>query len=130
MKIPAKPEDHQKGRSMRISLLLCVCMLACFVPANAAIILNGSFEAPVVGAGSFTSYPVPPGTGITDWIVVAGPSTVKPEVSIVNGSYTKECCTFAPDPSDPVQWLDLTGFSSNQFEGVEQTVPTIPLATY
>src|ERR1017187_8718102 len=106
MKIPAKPEGHQKGCTMRISLLLCICMLACFVPANANLLLNPSFEMPVVGAGSFTSFPVPPGTGIPSWTVVAGGATVNPEVSIVNGTYTKECCLFAPDPSDGVQWLD------------------------
>src|ERR1039457_7213493 len=100
MKIPAKPEGHQKGCTMRISLLLCICMLACFVPANANLILNPSFEAPVVGAGLFVSYPVPPGTGITSWTVVGAAGT---EVSIVNGSYTKECCVFAPDPSDGAQ---------------------------
>src|ERR1017187_1215312 len=122
MKIPAKPEDHQKGCSMRISLLLCICMLACFVPANASnIILNGGFEAPIVGSAppAFASYTVPPGTGITDWTVVGAAGT---EVSLVNGAYTKECCNFAPQ--EGAQWLDLTGFSSNQYEGVSQTVPT------
>ena len=115
---------------MRISLLLCICMLACFVPANASLILNGSFESPVVGGGTFTSYPpgLPaPGnaSGITDWSVVGAAGT---EVSIVNGTYTKECCIFAAE--DGVQWLDLTGFQTNQFEGVAQTVPTTNGTTY
>ena len=112
---------------MKISLLLCICMLACFVPANANLILNPSFEMPVVPVTSFTSFPVPPGTGIPNWTVVGAAGT---EVSIVNGTYTKECCVFAPDPSDGAQWLDLTGFSSNKFEGVEQTVPTTTGTTY
>ena len=114
---------------MKNSLLLCICMLACFVPANANLILNPSFELPVVGTAppAFASYPVPPGTGITDWMVVGAPGT---EVSLVNGTYSKECCTFAPDPSDGAQWLDLTGFSSNQFEGVQQTVTTTIGTTY
>src|ERR1017187_5127116 len=128
MKIPAKPEGHQKGCTMRISLLLCICMLACFVPANANLLTNPSFEMPVVGTSppAFASYP----TGsllIPEWIVVGGTGT---EVSLVNGTYTSQGITFAPDPSDGVQWLDLTGFYSNQFEGVAQTVATDTGRTY
>jgi hypothetical protein len=55
---------------------------------------------------------------------------VLPEVAIVNGSYISQGITFAPDPSDGLQWLDLTGFASNQFEGVAQTVTTDPGRTY
>jgi hypothetical protein len=106
-------------------------MLACFVPANANLILNPSFEMPVVTAPSnYVSYPVPPGTGITDWTVVAGTGTVNPEVAIVKSTYISEGITFAPDPSDGLQWLDLTGFASNQFEGVAQTVATDMGRTY
>src|ERR1039458_10130972 len=71
--------------TLRISLLLCICMLACFVPANPSpinLINNPSFESPVVTApANYVSYPVPPGTGITDWTVVAGTGTVLPEVA-------------------------------------------------
>ena len=111
---------------MRISLLVCICMLACFVPANANLILNGDFELPVVGTAppAFASYPTG-SVAIPDWTVVGAAGT---EVSLVNGTYTKECCTFAPQGG--VQWLDLTGFASNQYEGVQQAVPTTLGTTY
>jgi hypothetical protein len=99
-------------------------MLACFVPANAAFI-NGGFELPLVPVTSFTSFPVPPGTGIPGWTVVGAAGT---EVSIVNGTYTKSGITFGPE--EGVQWLDLTGFASNQYEGVQQAVPTTLGTTY
>ena len=102
---------------MKISLLMCICMLICLVPANANLILNGDFEAPLVGAGSLTTFAPGPAGPIPDWAVVGAAGT---QVAITSGTYTKECCVFAAQSLN--QWLDLTGLASNQFEGVEQTI--------
>jgi hypothetical protein len=98
---------------MRIHLLICA--LACFVPAQANLITNGSFETPVVPVGGFTNF-FTGSPAITGWTVVG------PEVSVINESFTSECCTFPAE--DGIQWLDLTGDVSNAVEGVEQTVAT------
>jgi hypothetical protein len=98
---------------MRNYLLLGA--LACFVPAQANLITNGSFETPVVPAGSFTNF----GSGsslITGWTVVG------PGASVIGGTFHQECCNFPAE--DGVQWLDLTGDSLNAVEGVQQTVAT------
>jgi hypothetical protein len=51
---------------------------------------------------------------------VFGPSGTA--VSIVSGSFTQNGVSFPAQ--DGVQWLDLTGDSSNSTEGVSQTVAT------
>jgi hypothetical protein len=89
--------------------------------ANAAsLILNGSFETPLVPVGNFTSFPVG-GATLTNWSVT-GPSNT--EVAIVSGSFSQNGVTF--NAQDGNQWLDLTGNGSNSTEGVAQTVSTIP----
>ena len=90
---------------------------------QANLITNGSFETPVVGAGSFANY-VSGSTGITGWTVVGAAGGV----SIVSGTYSQECCTFPAE--DGVQWLDLTGDGTNSVEGVQQTVATTPGTQY
>ena len=89
--------------------------------ANAAsLILNGSFETPLVPVGNFTSFPVG-GATLTNWSVT-GPSNT--EVAIVSGSFSQNGVTF--NAQDGNQWLDLTGNGSNSTEGVAQIVFTIP----
>jgi hypothetical protein len=105
---------------MRTSLLLCG-MLLNFIPAQANLLTNGSFETPVVAVGGFLNF-LSGSTGITGWTVVG------PEASIVSGTFTSECCTFPAE--DGVQWLDLTGDVSNAVEGVQQTVATTPGTQY
>ena len=104
---------------MRIHLLICA--LACFVPVQANLITNGSFETPVVPVGGFTNF-FAGSPAITGWTVVG------PEVSVINGNFTSECCTFPAE--DGIQWLDLTGDVSNAVEGVQQTVATIAGTQY
>jgi Protein of unknown function (DUF642)/PEP-CTERM motif len=100
---------------------LLIFTLACFVPAQAALITNGSFETPVVPVGSFLNF-ASGSTLITGWTVVG------PQASIVSGTFSQECCTFPAE--DGSQWLDLTGFNANSTEGVEQTVATTPGTNY
>ena len=94
---------------------LLFCMVACFVPVQAASITNGSFEAPVVPVASFTNFPSG-STLITGWTVVGLGA------SITSGTFSQECCTFPAQ--DGNQWLDLTGDGTNSVGGVEQTVAT------
>jgi hypothetical protein len=96
-------------------------MLLTFIPAQANLLTNGSFETPVVAVGGFLNF-LSGSTGITAWTVVG------PEASIVSGTFTSECCTFPAE--DGVQWLDLTGDVSNAVEGVQQTVATTPGTQY
>jgi hypothetical protein len=96
-------------------------MFACFVPAQANLITNGSFEAPLAPAGSSTSF-ASGSTGITGWIVVG------PEASPVSHTFAAECCTFPAGEGN--QWLDLTGDAVNAVEGVQQTVTTSPGTQY
>jgi hypothetical protein len=103
-----------------VTLLAAVFALAA-VDAQANIISNGSFEttSPSVTAGSFQNF-IPGGTGITGWTVVGAAGT---DVSVVSTTYVSECCAF--DAEDGSNWLDLTGFNSNNdTEGVQQTVAT------
>jgi len=94
---------------------LLICLVACFVPAQAALITNGSFEAPVVPVGSFKNF-ASGSSLITGWTVVG------PGASIINGTFFQECCSFPAE--DGSQWLDLTGDGTNSIGGVEQTVAT------
>jgi len=101
---------------------LLVCTLACFVPAQANLMNNGSFETPAVPVGSFTSFPSG-SVSIPGWTVVGGGG-----VAIVSGTFSQECCTFPAE--DGAQWLDLTGDLSNSVEGVEQTVASTAGTNY
>lgn len=88
---------------------------------QANLIINGSFETPVVPVGGFTNF-FSGSTAITGWMVVG------PEASIVSKTYIAGCCTFPAE--DGNQWLDLTGDVSNAIEGVQQTVATSPGTKY
>jgi hypothetical protein len=90
--------------------------------AHANLITNGSFETPVVPVGGFTNF-LGGSTGITGWTVVG------PEASIVSTAYAPGGgFTFPAQQGN--QWLDLTGDVSNRFEGVTQTVTTVPGTNY
>ncbi len=93
------------------------------LPSRAQIITNGSFETPTVPVGSFTSY-ASGSTGITGWTVVGASGGV----AVVSGTFTQSDITFPAE--DGVQWLDLTGVSTNAVEGVEQTVTTVANTPY
>ena len=88
---------------------------------RANIVLDGSFETPVVAAGSFQLYTT--GSSFGSWTVVGQAGNVAP----ISGTYTQGCCTFPAE--DGVQWLDLTGLS-NTATGVQQAIPTVLGTTY
>jgi uncharacterized protein (TIGR03437 family) len=92
--------------------------------AQANLLVNGSFESPVVPIGGGLIYPIG-STGITGWTVV-GLSGF--EVEVFSGSLTLSGFNFPAE--DGNQWLDLTGAHSNNIEGVSQSVSTVLGKTY
>jgi len=92
-----------------------ICMLACFVPAQAALLINGSFELGTFvddgnGTDSFSAGP----TTITGWAAVGR------QVSWIR----------SPNPwglsaQDGTHFLDLTGYQTGApFGGVTQNIVT------
>jgi len=80
------------------------------------ILVNGSFETPIVPVGNFSSFGVG-STGITGW-TVTGPSG---SIALVNDQFV--CCGINYNAADGHQSLDLTGTDDNGVaKGVSQTV--------
>ncbi len=105
--------------SVRI-LVVVVCLTA--RPALSNLIVNGSFETPVVPNGSYIDYPGT-STAITGWTVVGVDSAV------VNTNFTQSGVTF--NAEDGNQWIDLAGTTSNSMtSGVTQSVGTVIGDTY
>ena len=73
-------------------------------PASAQVILNGSFEVPLVPNGSFTNFPGG-STAITGWTVVGVDSAV------TSGTFMQSGITFQAQAGN--QWIDLAGVTSN-----------------
>ncbi len=90
-----------------------------FTPA--VLLVNGSFEAPVIPNGSFQLFGN--GNSFSGWTVVGAAGNV----AVVSGSFTQSGFSFPAE--DGSQWLDLTGTSNSQ-TGIEETVPTTLGATY
>jgi hypothetical protein len=87
--------------------------------ASANLLSNGSFEAPIVPVGGGTSFGVGSNL-ITGWTVFGPAGT---SVTLLNTLFTQFGVSFPAQ--DGNQWLDLTGVSVNQPDGVSQTVATI-----
>lgn len=107
--------------------------------ARANLLVNGSFEAPVVPSSSFCGpyancEGFVPGDNIGGWWAV-GKGGVAATVMVTNGSYTEPDNTFGTTlhftPADGNQAVDLTG-EGNQgtTNGIKQTVLTIPGTVY
>jgi hypothetical protein len=105
-------------KSSNIIVVSAAGLFAWATIANANIILNGSFEAPIVPSGGFTNFP-PGSVALTNW-GVNGPTGTN--VSIVSTSFSQNGVSFPAE--DGNQWLDLTGNGSNLTEAVFQTVAT------
>ena len=106
-------------RAISLSALMATC-ISIASPAMAASLLNGDFESPVVTVGSFQNFTA--GNDIGGWTAVG------PAVSLVNGTFNQSGFSFPAQSG--AQWLDLTGFTSNTSEGVEQTVDTVAGTNY
>src|SRR6266404_6079715 len=103
-------------RLLAPSIAACL-MSVCVLPLGAAsLIVNGSFETPVVDPGGYISF-FSGSIGVTGWTVV-GPG----EIAVSSGAFTNACCSFPAQNGN--QWLDLTGANSNSTGGVEQSIST------
>ena len=102
-------------RAMKL-LVVCVVLLAATPVLAANLIVNGSFENPIVPSGSFINY-LGGSTAITGWTVVGVDS------SIVSGTFVQSGITF--QAQDGNQWIDLAGVTSNSMtSGVTQNIST------
>lgn len=108
-----------------VQMLMASSLALGAAPVLANLIVNGSFETPVVPAGGFVTYPAG-STAITGWTVVGtGPDSA----SVVSTSFMQSGVTF--QAQDGQQWIDLAGYVSNaQTSGVTQNIATTPLQLY
>jgi hypothetical protein len=106
-----------------ISLAALVAIGSTFQAAWANLILDGSFETPAVGAGSYVDYG--PGA-MGPWTVVGN------DVLLINTTYTEPSNgILAFNAEDGNQSLDLTGAgNTSPNDGVEQTIATTPGTQY
>jgi Protein of unknown function (DUF642)/PEP-CTERM motif len=99
---------------------LCLGLLT--TSAHADLLVNGSFELPLVPMGGYTNFTA----GSPD---VVGWSIVGIDAAVVSGSFVDSGITFQAQEGN--QWIDLTGVSSNSsLNGVQQTLVTTPGAQY
>lgn len=103
---------------MKLRTLLLVLVLGLNSLYGANILLNPSFETPVVGSGGFLQL----GTGsssLTDWIVT-GAACGTNCILILDTNYAEGSLTFNAQAGN--QSLDLTGGYNTVDGGVQQTV--------
>jgi hypothetical protein len=107
---------------MRTFVAMCLGVLAVAAQAHANLIVNGSFETPLVPPGGTATFPGG-STAITGWTIVGVDS------SLVHTNFTQSGITFQAQHGN--QWLDAAGHTSNSMtSGVRQVVPTTPGGLY
>jgi hypothetical protein len=102
-------------------LIAVVALLSGTAHANANLLNNGSFEIPSTPAGRSTNF-ANSSSAITGWTVVGL------RAALVEEKFTSFLLQFPASAGS--QWLDLTGATSSDLGGVEQTVPTIAGKAY
>jgi hypothetical protein len=100
-----------------MKLVMSFCVLLVFATySRGDLIINGSFESPVVPNGGFTNF-LAGSTAITGWTVVGI------DTSVISTTFTQSGITFQAQSGS--QWADLAGVTSNSMlSGVSQSVPT------
>jgi hypothetical protein len=108
---------------MKRHLLLAVVLITHSVTsANANLIVNGSFETPLVPVGGFTTFPAG-SMAIPGWTVVGI------DVSVISESFMQSGITFQSQHGD--QWLDAAAFNTNSMlSGVTQDIATTANGQY
>jgi len=97
---------------LRISLSLCLLSASSW----ANLLVNGSFETPVVPTNSFLDYQVG-SAGITGWTVTGASG----DVTVLNKGFN--CCGVTFTSSDGNQAVDLTGLADDAVSrGLSQTL--------
>lgn len=114
---------------------MAVIAAGTFSAAQAAPIVNGSFEEPTIMGGlTYQEYAagdtIQPGWSVVGTAAGQGVSP-KPPVAVVSSSYVDGTGTFRVPADEGSQWLDLTGNGANSTDaGVKQTVATVPGMRY
>jgi hypothetical protein len=104
------------------TFLKLVGLLLLATPLRANLVVNGSFETPVIPVGGTRTYPGG-STAITGWQVVGVDS------SLISTNFTQSGITFQAQHG--VQWIDLAGHTSNSTtSGVTQNIATIAGQSY
>ena len=111
-------------RGLFCAVLAVGTVIASGGPASATtnLIKNGSFEKPVVPAGSFQNFAT--GQSFTGWKVTGATGAV----SIVSGTFQDQGFTF--NAQTGAQWIDLTGPGSKTATGIAQSVATTAGTSY
>ena len=120
---------HRASTHRKIGKLLLLAAMICIAPgaAHAAMLVNGSFESPILGAGSAEIFNS--GSDLGGWTVVGNAGT---DVRLTQTTYSEipnGMSAFQAD--DGMNSLDVTG-QSNQGStaGIEQSVATLPGDVY
>lgn len=106
------------NKSYIVSAILGIIASSAITSANAAnLLVNGDFESPIVGRGTFTPYGS--GGSIGGWNV-SGPSN---GILHIETSYVESGIAFPAQAG--LQWVDLTGIGNlGPTAGISQTVAT------
>lgn len=109
---------------MRSSILGVFAALSLLAPAplvmGQSLLANGGFESPTVPAAGFKVFVA--GDDIGGWTAQGS------QVAVTSTTFTQNGFSFVSQEGN--QWADLSGFSSNTVEGVEQSAATIAGAQY
>jgi hypothetical protein len=87
---------------------------------GATDLINGGFESPQAAVGGFLLF--------NDGDDIGGWTSVGSQVAVTNTNFTQNGFAFVAQEGN--QWADLSGFNTNNVEGVEQTVVTTPGVEY
>ena len=102
------------------TLLTAMAAALLATSAYGNILVNGSFETPIIPVGTFSSFGVG-STGITGWTVTGTSGSI----ALVNDQFV--CCGINYNAADGHQSVDLTGTDDNGgSKGVSQTVILVP----
>lgn len=105
-----------------VTAVTAAALLSLAATANANLVVNGSFELPVLTPGTFVNHSV--GGNIGGWAVIGTGG----QVTTISTTYAEGGFTFPA--SLGLAWLDLTGPGSNQPNGVQQSFATVAGTTY
>jgi hypothetical protein len=104
------------------SAAVAICLGLLTANAHANLLVNGSFELPLVPVGGYTNYAAGSAS-------VVGWSIVGIDAAVTSGSFTQNGITFQAQAGN--QWIDLAGVTSNSsLSGVSQSIVTTPGAAY
>ena len=118
----------KRAHAIRPFLVLsAICVVSSGTFAQTNLIINGSFELPILTPGSdFLTAPVG-GAVIPGWSVVGASGQ---NVAVIEALYNlPDAAGINFAAADGVQWIDMAGVGINSTEGVLQSVP-LPADTY